>query len=153
MKTANYNALIDSYRVITESALRVEPRKGDVFSKEEFKTEKPYILFISFEGDIEGFFAIGISEELTLKIVEQMTNGASIPKTIDAMTISCITEYVSMIKGNLIKRFEETQINCKIQRADFILAEEIPKIEDKVLTIVARSDIGDFELNMFLKEK
>lgn len=153
MKAVHVNALIDSYRVITESALRVEPRKGDVFAKETFKTDKPFVLFISFEGDIDGFFAIGISEELTLKIVEQMTGGASVPKTIDAMTISCITEFVSMIKGNLIKRFDESKIDCKIQRADFILAEEIPKIEDTVLTVVARSDIGDFELNMLLKTK
>ena len=153
MKAVHVNALIDSYRVITESALRVEPRKGEVHAKETFETMMPYILFISFEGQIEGLFAIGLSEELTFKIVEQMTHGATVPKEIDAMTISCITEFVSMIKGNLIKRFDEAKIDFRIQRADFIFAEEIPKIDDTVLTVMARSDIGDFELNIVTKTK
>lgn len=151
MKTSHVNALIDSYRVISESALHLEPKKVDSYAKETFSTEKPYILFISFEGDLDGFLAIGMSEEVILKVVELMTNGASVPVGIDAMTISCVTEFTSMIKGNLIKRFESLGIKSKIPRADFILKEEMPSVEDIVLTVIARTDIGEFELNLNAK--
>lgn len=153
MKALHLNALIDSYRVISESALSIVPAKGHVFVKEKFETDKQYVLFISFEGDVNGMLAIGLTEEVVLKIVEKMTNGASVPTGIDAMTISCITEFTSMIKGNLIKRFEAGKMDCKIKRADFILKEELPAVEETVLTVISRTDIGEFELNLITKTK
>lgn len=153
MKAYHLNALIDSYLVISETAMRLIPRKGDVYAKEKFETQKQYVFYITFEGDIKGIFSICVMEEVLFKLVQKMTNSEKPPTTIDGSVITAATEFVSMIKSNLIKRFEEMKINFKIQRADFLLKEEIPNLEEKILTVNSKTDIGEFELNMFIEKK
>jgi CheY-specific phosphatase CheX len=134
-----------------QNTLQIKSTKSDVFVREDAKTDKKYSLHIPISGQLNGFFDISMSENVVISVVEAMTVGVAETSGVDEMAISCIAEFGGMIKGEIINKMKEVNIELSIDEVGLVKAEKLDEVKEKVLVVVADSKFGNFELNLLLK--
>lgn len=149
----NYlNAVINSFNVIAETVARLTPEKGTVMKKDELETDLPYIMLYTLGGSLEGNIAIAMDEETILELVSHMINGDEKIKEMDMEVLGKASEFLGLIKTNMINRFKDMGVELGIKRADFIMKDELPTDQEDYLEVIAETHIGDFEISMKIKE-
>lgn len=152
MKTNHLNEVINSFIVIAESTARLSPEKGMVSRKDKLETAMPYVMLVQVKGDIDGTLAIGVEENTIMALATQTKNNDEIFKEFSMEVINEATGFLGKIGSNLVTRMKENGYELGIERADFVMNNELPEDNSTYLVVEAETHIGNFELNMKIKK-
>lgn len=109
-------------------------------------------ILIGITGDLSGEIYYCFPKNTTLQMVKIMS-GMDFDE-IDEFVTSAMGEVANIISGNALIGLSEKEINCDLQPPKILYGENLPANDSKqpVISTLVKSDIGDVELNIVLKQ-
>lgn len=138
-------SLVDIFLQIANINLYREEK----YLKNEIKTKDSIIVLIGIHGDLKGYFAIEISEDIVMRVASKMMEG--LPNIIfDDNVKGCIIELASMIVGNAILRLIQINVNLEFTPPSIICGKNIELYlnTNKILSIPFK--INDSKVELYL---
>jgi chemotaxis protein CheX len=105
MKAEFINPFIESTLIVFTTMLNVEPKKENLYLKENDKTTYDISGVIGLAGDLSGSAVISFTEKLALKLVSNFIGEEK--SSIDHDVIDAVGEILNMIAGNAKKIFSD----------------------------------------------
>ena len=148
MKADYLNQLIDAYREVVHSMLQTEIQKGDVSKITEWTTTKEHMIYITYSGELTGFFAIGISDETARKMVQQV-NPTDAEDEIMALKAEFLKELAEVTKNKSFSKLADLTYEVQVEE-EIVTPDELPEFQGVGLKVISSSPIGEFDLHMQL---
>ncbi|MBU5427554.1 chemotaxis protein CheX [Tissierella pigra] len=144
-----YGATQDVFRLMLD--LPVE--KGDLKVIEGMVCSKETNILLGITGDLKGSILFGFKNHTALEMVKIMS-GMELNE-IDNFVSSALGEVANIIGGNAVTNLTSYDYICDITPPQVIVGEykSMSAANKKSLLIPLKTDIGEFDVNIFLVEK
>jgi chemotaxis protein CheX len=119
MKAEHINPFIISTSEVFKTMIGVEPRKEEVYVREEMNFVNDVSGVIGLAGDTNGFVIISMPEQLALLIYQKFAGEEK--KTLDDDVTDAIGEILNMIAGGAKQIFSKLGIRFKISIPNVIV--------------------------------
>lgn len=153
MKAEYINPFYMATKDVFSAMLDLETSRGQMDIVEDLIAGKEANVIIGMTGDLSGSILFSFSKEMTLKMVKIMS-GMDM-ENLDSFVTSALGELANIISGNAVTNFTESNINCDIVPPQIIVGENksLSMAAEKALRLPMKTDIGEFEINISVKER
>lgn len=153
MKVEYFNPFYQATNNVFELMLSVPVEKGDMAFSDELVSSKDANINLGVTGDLAGSILFSFPESMALEMVKIMC-GMEL-KEIDSFVASALGEIANIVGGKAVTLLSENNYICDIVPPQITIGEykSLSAASKKVLSVTMKSSIGDFDLNIFLKEK
>lgn len=132
--------------------LDLDVEKGELEVIEGMISGKNANVLLGVTGDLKGSILFSFTDDMTLEMVKIMSGMEM--KTIDNFVSSALGEVANIIGGNALTNLTTYNYICDIVPPQIIVGEykSISMANKRALMIPLMTDIGDFNINIFLAE-
>lgn len=148
---------INSFYVATQEVFRLmldlEVRRGDIKVVEGMVGSQEANVVLGITGDLSGAVLFGFTDEMTLEMVKIMS-GIKMHK-IDNFVSSALGEVANIVAGNALTNLSRHECSCDIAPPQVIIGryKSISLANKKAILIPLETNIGKFDISLFLSEK
>ena len=144
-----YQATQDVFQLMLDLAVE----KNDLKVVEEMVNSKDANVILGVTGDLKGSILFSYTKEMALKMVNIMS-GMSMD-TIDNFVSSALGEVANIIGGNAITILSNHEYICDIVPPQIFIGEykSMSMANKKALLLELGTEIGEFDISIFLSEK
>lgn len=141
-----YSATQDVFNLMFD--LKVE--KNDLKISKDILPSKDLSVLIGVTGDLQGTILFSFPNDMGLELVEIMS-GMKLDK-VDTFVSSALGEVANIIGGNALTSLSANDYICNITPPRIFVGqhETFASEEEQTLVINLGTDIGDFDINIFL---
>lgn len=153
MKVEYINPFYQAANEVLANMLQLNVKKGNLETRSNVVSSKKTNISIGVTGDLKGSVVFSFSEEMALKIVEEMA-GMKMDK-LDKFVTSAIGELANIISGNAMTNLSQGEYECDIVPPQVIIGtnKTISMAAESILSIPLETDMGKFEINLSITEK
>ncbi|NBG87904.1 chemotaxis protein CheX [Isachenkonia alkalipeptolytica] len=153
MKAEYLNPFIEATNRVFQTMLNLEPEKKELKMEEDLITSNDANVVLGVTGDLQGTVIFGFPEEMTLKMVKEMS-GMEMAE-INSFVSSALGEVANIISGNAMTILHDENLSCDIVPPRIFIGEykSFAVEEEQPLVLTLSTAMGEFDLNLFLKEK
>lgn len=152
MKAESINAFYSATQDVFNLMLDLRVERGDIKVVEGLVSSRNANVVLGVTGDLKGSILFSFTQDMTLEMVRIMS-GLEM-KTIDSFVSSALGEVANIIGGNAVTNLTCYNYICDIVPPQVIIGEyqSLSMANKKALLIPLRTDIGEFDINIFLAE-
>lgn len=152
MKAEYINAFYKATKDIFKLMLDLDVERGQLQVVDEMISCSDVNVILGVTGDLKGNIFFSMPKEMSLEMVKIMS-GMKMTK-IDKFVSSAIGEVVNIIGGNALTDLSKLNCICDITTPQIILGEyeAMSMWDDKAILVPIKTSIGEFGMNIFLKE-
>lgn len=153
MKVEYINSFYEATKDVFKLMLDLDIKMGKIKVLEEMATSKDANVILGITGDVKGSVIFGFPEKMTLEMV-QIMSGMKFEK-VDGFVSSALGEVANIISGNAVTNLAKNEYICDIVPPQIFIGEykSMSMTKDKALCLPLKTDIGELEINIFLKEE
>ncbi|WP_027340022.1 chemotaxis protein CheX [Halonatronum saccharophilum] len=153
MKTKYINPIFDATKSVLQNMIQVEAKKGELITRSNPLSAQKINASIGVTGDLKGFIYFGMTEETALSVFTRMA-GMELDE-FDELAGSAIGELANIITGNSLTNLSNIGYKCDLTPPSITVGDNIRISTDQpqFLVIPLHTEIGDFEINVSLKER
>ncbi|WP_022851923.1 chemotaxis protein CheX [Limisalsivibrio acetivorans] len=154
MKAEHINPFIISTSEVFKTMVGVEPKKEDVYLKEENEFSYDVSGVIGLAGDATGYVIISMPEPLALQIYNGFAGEEK--KSVDGDVTDAIGEILNMIAGGAKQVFSRLGVRFKISLPNVVIGKEhkiAQKKDTQSLCVKFTVEESSFVIEAALKEK
>jgi chemotaxis protein CheX len=144
-----YKATNDVFKLMFD----MDPKRGKVAVVEDMVSSKDASVVLGVTGDLHGTILFSFPKDMTLEMIKIMS-GMEI-NTLDSFASSALGEVANIIGGNALTILTENNYICDIAPPQIFVGEykSFSMANEKALLLSLVTLIGEFDINIFLKEK
>ncbi len=153
MKAEYINPFYKATEDVFKTMLDLETERGDLDIVEDMIAGNEANVIIGMTGQLYGTILYSFSRDMTLEMVRIMS-GMEMEK-LDSFVTSALGEVANIISGNAVTYLANENVSCDIVPPQVIVGENksISMATEKALRIPLKTDIGEFEINVSIREK
>lgn len=153
MKAEYINPFYRATQDVFSLMLSLETEQGKIGIVEDMVSGKDAAVIIGVTGDLRGTILFSFPKEMVLEMVKIMSGMEM--NQIDSFVSSALGEVANIIGGNAMTYLSANNITCDIVPPQVFIGEHksLSMASGKVLVLPLKTNIGDFDINIFLKEK
>jgi len=153
MKAEYINPFYKAAQDVFERMLDLNTERVNLGVVEEMVTGKEANVIIGMTGDLAGTVLFSFPKEMTFEMVKIMS-GMEVDK-LDSFVTSALGEVANIISGNAATYLSLEKYNCDIVPPQIIIGvnKSISLATDKALFLTLRTEIGEFDINLSIKER
>jgi len=153
MKAEFVNPIYQATSDVLNTMLGLEVTRGDLrLVEDDAIVGSDANVIIGLTGSLNGSIHYSFSEEMTLEMVRIMS-GMEMDE-IDKFVSSAVGEIANIISGNATTYLAEQDYDCDIVSPQILIGQSksFSMAEEKALVIPLKTEIGEFEINLSVKE-
>lgn len=153
MKAEFVNPIYKATSDVLRTMLNLDVERGDLrVVEDEAVIGNDANVIIGLTGSLNGSIHYSFSEEMTLEMVRIMS-GMEMDE-IDKFVSSAVGEIANIISGNATTYLAEQDYDCDIVSPQILIGQSksFSMAEEKALVIPLKTEIGEFEINLSVKE-
>ncbi|MBC8591434.1 chemotaxis protein CheX [Wansuia hejianensis] len=152
MKAEYVNSFFAATQDVFRLMLDLEVKRGDLKVIEGLTSSKDANIILGVTGDLKGTVFFSFPKDMTLKMVNIMA-GMEMDE-IDVFVSSALGEVANIIGGNAITNLTNYNYICDITPPQIIVGQHksISMANEKALVIPMETEIGEFDIAIFLPE-
>ena len=153
MKAEYINSFYEATKNVFKLMLDLDVEMGKLKVLDGMVSSKDANVLLGVTGDVKGNVTFGFSKDMTLEMVKMMSGMEM--KEIDGFVSSALGEVANIIGGNAVTGLSALEYICDILPPQIFIGEykSMGMSNEKALCLPLTTDIGEFEINIFLKEK
>lgn len=150
MKAEHVNSFYVAAQDVFKLMLDLDVKRGELSLVNGLAPSKDANIMLGIVGDLEGAVSFSFPKEMALEMVKIMA-GMEIDD-IDVFVSSALGEVANIIGGNAITNLSNYDIKCDITPPQIIIGKHksISIVSENVLVIPMNTDIGMFDMSIFL---
>ncbi|NMA86647.1 MAG: chemotaxis protein CheX [Tissierellia bacterium] len=147
---------INSFYIATQDVFKLmfdlDVEKNGLTVVEDMVPVKDLSVSLGVTGDLKGTILFSFTDNMSLNMVEIMS-GMKINE-IDTFVSSALGEVANIIGGNALTNLSNNNYICDITPPQVFVGQHktVSFPDEKTLVINLETDIGDFDINIFLRE-
>jgi chemotaxis protein CheX len=147
------NPFFTATQKVFDRMLDLTIQKGKITLVEDMVPGKDANIIIGMTGDIYGSVLFSFPKDMTLEMVKIMS-GMELEE-IDVFVSSAIGEIANIISGNVVTYFAKDNYKCDIVPPQIVLGvnKSVSMATDKAISVSLKTEIGEFDICVSLKEK
>lgn len=152
MKVEHINSFYKATEDVFKLMLDLDVEKGELQAIEGMVSAKEANVTLGVTGDLKGSILFGFPKDMTLEMVRIMS-GMKMEK-IDNFVSSALGEVANIIGGNAVTNLTSQNLICDIVPPQISIGEykSLSMANKKSLLLPLNTDIGEFNINIFLAE-
>jgi len=152
MKAEFMNPFLQATQDVFKQMLSLDIERGKTQLKEDLIEGKEVNVLIGVVGSLVGVVAFSFSKSMALEMVKSMA-GMEVNE-LNIFVTSALGEIGNIISGNAISYLAKANYICDIAPPQIILSENksISLSTTKSLFVLIKTNLGDFTINIALKE-
>ncbi len=153
MKAEFVNPIYKATSDVLRTMLNLDVERGDLrVVEDEAVIGNDVNVIIGLTGSLNGSIHYSFSEEMTLEMVRIMS-GMEMDE-IDKFVSSAVGEIANIISGNATTYLAEQDYDCDIVSPQILIGQSksFSMAEERALVIPLKTEIGEFEINLSVKE-
>ena len=153
MKAEFVNPIYKATSDVLRTMLNLDVERGDLrVVEDDAVIGNDANVIIGLTGSLNGSIHYSFSEEMTLEMVRIMS-GMEMDE-IDKFVSSAVGEIANIISGNATTYLAEQDYDCDIVSPQILIGQSksFSMAEEKALVIPLKTEIGEFEINLSVKE-
>lgn len=153
MKVEYVNSFYVAVQDVFELMLDLDIEKGDLKVIEGMVSGKEANVILGVTGDLKGSILFSFPKDMTLEMVRIMSGMEM--KKIDNFVSSALGEVANIIGGNALTNLTSHNLICDIVPPQVSIGEykSLSMANKRSLLLPLKTDIGEFDINIFLAEK
>lgn len=153
MKAEYVNSFYKATQDVFKLMLDIGTEKKDLKVVEDLVYSKDANVVLGVTGDLKGTILFSFPKDMTLEMVKIMSGMEM--NEIDGFVSSALGEVANIIGGNAMTLLTADNYVCDIVPPQILIGEYKSFIEpkEKALFLTLGTEIGEFDINIFLKEK
>lgn len=153
MKSQYVNSFYQATQDVFRLMLDINLERGELQVIEDMISSKDANVVLGVTGDLKGMILFGFPKKMTLEMVKIMS-GMEMDR-IDGFVSSALGEIANIIGGNALTTLAKSHYICDIVPPQIFIGEykSVSMANEKALHLPLMTSIGEFEINLFLKEK
>lgn len=152
MKAEYVNSFYKATQDVFNLMLDLDVERGNIKVVEGLVSSRNANVVLGVTGDLNGSILFSFTKDMTLEMVRIMS-GLEM-KTIDNFVSSALGEVANIIGGNALTNLTCYNYICDLVPPQVIIGEykSLSMANKKALLIPLRTDIGEFDINIFIAE-
>ncbi|NLJ98885.1 MAG: chemotaxis protein CheX [Tissierellia bacterium] len=152
MKAEHINAFYTATQEVFRLMLDMEVEKGNLELVEDMVSSNDANVLLGITGDLKGSILFGFPNKMALEMVKIMSGMEM--KKIDTFVSSALGEVANIIGGNAATNLTNHDCICDIAPPQVIIGKykSISMASERSLLIPLKTEIGEFDINIFLAE-
>lgn len=152
MKAEYVNSFYKATQDVFNLMLDLDVERGNIKVVEGLVSSRNANVVLGVTGDLKGSILFSFNKDMTLEMVRIMS-GLEM-KTIDNFVSSALGEVANIIGGNALTNLTCYNYICDLVPPQVIIGEykSLSMANKKALLIPLRTDIGEFDINIFIAE-
>lgn len=152
MKAEHINSFYAATQDVFKTLFDLKVNRGDIKVVEGLVTSKNANVSLGVTGDLKGSVLFSFTNDMALEMVKIMS-GMEMEK-IDKFVSSALGEVANIIGGNSLTNLSKNDYTCNIAPPQVIIGkyESLSLANKKAILIPINTDIGEFNINIFLSE-
>lgn len=152
MKAEYVNSFYKATQGVFNLMLDLDVERGNIKVVEGLVSSRNANVVLGVTGDLKGSILFSFTKDMTLEMVRIMS-GLEM-KTIDNFVSSALGEVANIIGGNALTNLTCYNYICDLVPPQVIIGEykSLSMANKKALLIPLRTDIGEFDINIFIAE-
>lgn len=152
MRAEYINPFYKATKDVFQLMLDIDPQRKELKVVEDMVCSKDASVLLGVTGDLKGSLLFSFSKDMTLKMIKIMS-GMEMDE-IDHFASSALGEIANIIGGNAMTLLAEQEYKCDIVPPQIFVGEykSFSMANEKVLLMSLATPIGEFDINIFLKE-
>ncbi|NLY85528.1 MAG: chemotaxis protein CheX [Tissierellia bacterium] len=152
MKAEYVNSFYKATQDVFNLMLDLDVERGNIKVVEGLVSSRNANVVLGVTGDLKGSILFSFTKDMTLEMVRIMS-GLEM-KTIDNFVSSALGEVANIIGGNALTNLTCYNYICDLVPPQVIIGEykSLSMANKKALLIPLRTDIGEFDINIFIAE-
>lgn len=152
MKAEYVNPFYQATKSVFQTMLDIDATKQKLDVVDNMIPSKDANVVLGVTGDLKGTILFSFPKSMILEMVHIMSGMRM--NEIDSFVSSALGEVANIIGGNAMTLLNASQYTCDIVPPQIFIGEykSFSMVSDKALLLVLETSIGDFEVNIFLKE-
>ncbi len=153
MNVEHVNSFYKATQDVFELMLDLGVDRGKLKVTDGMVSGKETNVTLGVTGDLRGSIVFGFPKEMTLEMVKIMS-GMEV-KEIDHFVSSALGEVANIIGGNALTNLSSKDIICDIVPPQIYIGDykSISMANEKSLQLPLKTEIGEFNISIFLSEK
>lgn len=153
MKVEYINSFYEATKSVFDLMLDLGVKMGELKVSEGMISSRDANVVLGVTGDVRGNVIFGFPRDMTLEMVKMMSGMEM--KEIDGFVSSALGEVANIIGGNAVTDLAHNDYRCDIVPPQIFVGEykSMAMANEKALCLPMMTDIGEFEINIYLKEK
>jgi len=152
LKAEYINSFYTATQDVFKLMLDLNPTRGEIRVVEDMILRKDANVVIGVTGDLKGSIFFSFPKDMALEMVKIMS-GMELDE-IDSFVSSALGEIANIIGGNALTLLSKNNIVCDLVPPQIYVGEykSFSMANDKALLLTLSTEIGDFEICIFLTE-
>lgn len=152
MKAEYINSFYKAIQDVFKLMLDLEVKKGDLKVVEDMVSSREANVLLGITGDLQGSVLFGFTGKMALEMVKIMSGMEM--KEIDNFVSSALGEVANIVGGNATINLVSHNCACDITPPQVFIGEykSMSMANKRALQIPFTTDIGDFDVNVFLAD-
>ncbi|NLJ74348.1 MAG: chemotaxis protein CheX [Firmicutes bacterium] len=153
MKVEYINPFFQATRDVFKMMLDLDTTRGELGVVEELVPVQEANVVIGVTGDLSGSLLYSFPKDMTLTMVKIMS-GMEMTQ-LDSFVTSALGEVANIISGNALTLLSQNDYQCDIVPPQIIVGtgNALSMATEKALVLPLETSIGQFEINISLREK
>ncbi|SET29975.1 chemotaxis protein CheX [Natronincola peptidivorans] len=153
MKAEYINPFYKATKDVFQLMLDIDTQKGNIRMVEDMVNGKDANVALGVTGDLNGTIVFSFPKDMTLQMIKIMS-GMEIDK-IDSFASSALGEVANIIGGNALTALTESNYVCDLAPPQIFVGgcKSFSMANEKGLLLSLATPIGEFDINIMLKEK
>ncbi|MBP7072571.1 MAG: chemotaxis protein CheX [Clostridia bacterium] len=153
MKAEYVNSFYKATKEVFKLMVGIDPQKKDLRVIEDMVSSKDASVVLGVTGDLKGTILFGFPKDMTLEMIRIMS-GMEMDR-IDSFASSALGEVANIISGNAMTLLAENNYACDIVPPQIFIGEykSFTMAGERALQLILTTPIGEFDINISLKEK
>ena len=152
MKAEYANPFYIATKEVFRLMLNLEAQRGDLRVVKDMVPSNDASVLLGVTGDLKGSILFSFTTDMTLEMVKIMS-GMEMSE-IDSFVSSALGEVANIIGGNAVTKLSEHKYVCDIVPPQVFVGQHksLSMASGKSLVLPLKTEIGEFDINIFLKE-
>jgi len=153
MKAEYINFFYQATNDVFKLMLNMETEKKNLSVLEDMISSKDVNVHLGITGDLKGNVLFGFPKDMAIEMIKIMS-GMEMDK-IDSFASSALGEIGNIIGGNALTNLSKNKYVCDIAPPQVFVGKykSFSLDNEKILQLTLKTDIGEFDISIFLKEK
>ncbi len=152
MKAEYANPFYIATKEVFRLMLNLEAQRGELRVVKDMVPSNDASVLLGVTGDLKGSILFSFTTDMTLEMVKIMS-GMEMSEN-DSFVSSALGEVANIIGGNAVTKLSEHKYICDIVPPQVFVGQHksLSMASGKSLVLPLKTEIGEFDINIFLKE-